>query len=151
MPGGGSPPKPRSDQLLSAPDLDECAFPGVCPSGVCTNTAGSFSCRDCDQGYRPSPLGHTCEGESPPQVRRAQMGYGTLSHHPPRREWPGHSRGCFQARGTSVQLGWWLAGTLILTPPPTGLGKATADLGLGGNEPLHHRLHCAPAPLGQFV
>ncbi|GAB5573029.1 latent-transforming growth factor beta-binding protein 2 [Prionailurus iriomotensis] len=46
---------------LSAPDLDECAFPGVCPSGVCTNTAGSFSCRDCEEGYRPSPLGHTCE------------------------------------------------------------------------------------------
>ncbi|PNI84256.1 LTBP2 isoform 5, partial [Pan troglodytes] len=42
-------------------DLDECAFPGVCPSGVCTNTAGSFSCKDCDGGYRPSPLGDSCE------------------------------------------------------------------------------------------
>uniref|UniRef100_A0A8D0WFK5 Latent-transforming growth factor beta-binding protein 2 n=1 Tax=Sus scrofa TaxID=9823 RepID=A0A8D0WFK5_PIG len=41
--------------------LDECAFPGVCPSGVCANTAGSFSCRDCEEGYRPSALGHTCE------------------------------------------------------------------------------------------
>ncbi|EPY81363.1 latent-transforming growth factor beta-binding protein 2-like protein [Camelus ferus] len=44
-----------------ARDLDECTFPGVCPSGVCTNTAGSFSCRDCEEGYQPSALGHTCE------------------------------------------------------------------------------------------
>lgn len=48
------------------PDLDECTFPGVCPAGVCTNTVGSFSCKDCEEGYRPSPLGRTCEGKKPP-------------------------------------------------------------------------------------
>lgn len=62
-PGSGKPPRSPDEHCLSA-DLDECAFPGVCPSGVCTNTAGSFSCKDCDGGYRPSPLGDSCEGMS---------------------------------------------------------------------------------------
>lgn len=51
-------------QLSLFLDLDECAFPGVCPTGVCTNTVGSFSCKDCDKGYRPSPLGNSCVGKS---------------------------------------------------------------------------------------
>lgn len=55
-------PRPQLSLCL---DLDECAFPGICPTGVCTNTVGSFSCKDCDQGYRPSPLGNSCEGKRP--------------------------------------------------------------------------------------
>lgn len=78
----GGLPGPRVTGWLSAPDLDECAFPGVCPSGVCANTAGSFSCRDCEEGYRPSALGHTCEGERPPWGRRAQTRRRRLAHHP---------------------------------------------------------------------
>lgn len=64
--GWREPYQAPGDWLAVCPDLDECAFPGVCPSGVCTNSEGSFSCRDCGEGYRPSPLGHTCKGESCP-------------------------------------------------------------------------------------
>ena len=53
---------PRVAGWLAAPDLDECALLGVCPSGVCTNTAGSFSCRGCERGA----LGRTCEVRGPP-------------------------------------------------------------------------------------
>lgn len=67
-PGGGRPPRPPGTGWLSAPELDEGALLGVCPLGVCTNTAGSFSCSDCERGYRPSALGHTCDVRGPPAV-----------------------------------------------------------------------------------
>uniref|UniRef100_A0A8C2V721 Latent-transforming growth factor beta-binding protein 2 n=1 Tax=Chinchilla lanigera TaxID=34839 RepID=A0A8C2V721_CHILA len=51
----------RSQRGRETEDLDECTFPGVCPAGVCTNTVGSFSCKDCAEGYRPGPLGRACE------------------------------------------------------------------------------------------
>lgn len=109
----------QGDQLLSAPDLDECAFPGVCPSGICTNTAGSFSCRDCDQGYRPSPLGHACEGESLCRggEHRWDSGFRETNPLPSEKKVARTQQGLFSDQGPLYlprmvgQLG-----TLILTP-----------------------------------
>lgn len=43
-------------------DTDECQIPGACPTGVCTNTEGSFSCTACDLGFTAAPSGLSCEG-----------------------------------------------------------------------------------------
>lgn len=50
--------------LLSS-DIDECQIPGVCPTGICTNMAGSFSCMACDPGFAVAPSGSSCEGRRP--------------------------------------------------------------------------------------
>lgn len=34
-------------------DVDECRSPGVCPSGKCVNTRGSYKCQACGPGFRP--------------------------------------------------------------------------------------------------
>lgn len=104
---------------LSAPDLDECAFPGVCPSGVCTNTAGSFSCRDCEAGYRPSALGRTCEGESP----LPPDGVPETTPPPVEKGVTRHRRGCFRARGPSVHLEWASWGHPSSPLPPQRLER----------------------------
>lgn len=43
-------------------DIDECLAPGICPTGVCVNTEGSFSCMACDPGFTVAPDGLSCEG-----------------------------------------------------------------------------------------
>lgn len=109
---------PQGDQLLSAPDLDECAFPGVCSSGICTNTAGSFSCRDCDQGYRPSPSGHTCEGESPCRggEHRRDSGFRETNPSPSEKKVARTQWGLFPDQGPSTYLGWWASWVHLFSP-----------------------------------
>uniref|UniRef100_A0A8C9SBT4 Latent-transforming growth factor beta-binding protein 1 n=1 Tax=Scleropages formosus TaxID=113540 RepID=A0A8C9SBT4_SCLFO len=47
--------------LLCLADVNECQDPDVCgQDGVCINTAGSFTCRHCQSGYRMSETGN-CE------------------------------------------------------------------------------------------
>ncbi|KAK6304402.1 hypothetical protein J4Q44_G00249880 [Coregonus suidteri] len=41
-------------------DVDECATP-VCPAGICTNTEGSYSCKNCRPGFQRSADGQRCE------------------------------------------------------------------------------------------
>lgn len=48
--------------FVCSSDIDECQTPGACPTGVCTNTEGSFSCVACDPGFRVAPNGLSCEG-----------------------------------------------------------------------------------------
>lgn len=38
---------------LCITDVDECRSPGVCPTGKCVNTHGSFKCQACGPGFRP--------------------------------------------------------------------------------------------------
>lgn len=43
-------------------DINECTSQAACPSGLCLNTEGSYSCMACDAGYTVSRDGSTCEG-----------------------------------------------------------------------------------------
>lgn len=43
-------------------DIDECTAQAACPSGLCLNTEGSYSCMACDAGYTVSRDGSMCEG-----------------------------------------------------------------------------------------
>lgn len=43
-------------------DIDECLARATCPSGLCLNTEGSYSCMSCDTGYTVSRDGSICEG-----------------------------------------------------------------------------------------
>uniref|UniRef100_A0A8K9XCA5 Latent transforming growth factor beta binding protein 2 n=1 Tax=Oncorhynchus mykiss TaxID=8022 RepID=A0A8K9XCA5_ONCMY len=45
-------------------DVDECATP-VCPAGICTNSEGSYSCKNCRPGFQRSADGQRCEGMKP--------------------------------------------------------------------------------------
>lgn len=45
-------------------DIDECAQPGVCSGGRCSNTEGSYHC-ECDPGYVMVRRGH-CQGKELP-------------------------------------------------------------------------------------
>uniref|UniRef100_A0A8C3DKS7 Latent-transforming growth factor beta-binding protein 1 n=1 Tax=Corvus moneduloides TaxID=1196302 RepID=A0A8C3DKS7_CORMO len=42
-------------------DIDECTAQAACPSGLCLNTEGSYSCTSCDTGYTVSRDGSMCE------------------------------------------------------------------------------------------
>lgn len=48
--------------LCASADIDECTAQAACPSGLCLNTEGSYSCMACDAGYAVSRDGSTCEG-----------------------------------------------------------------------------------------
>ena len=64
------PPHARTQYLT---DIDECQTPGVCPTGLCTNTEGSFSCVACDPGFTVAPDGVSCEGTVIPLTRAALL------------------------------------------------------------------------------
>jgi hypothetical protein len=44
------------------PDVDECASRASCPTGLCLNTEGSFTCSACESGYWVNEDGTACEG-----------------------------------------------------------------------------------------
>ena len=48
--------------LCAYADINECTALAACPSGLCLNTEGSYSCMACDAGYTVSRDGSTCEG-----------------------------------------------------------------------------------------
>uniref|UniRef100_A0AAZ3Q122 Latent transforming growth factor beta binding protein 2 n=1 Tax=Oncorhynchus tshawytscha TaxID=74940 RepID=A0AAZ3Q122_ONCTS len=54
-------------------DVDECATP-VCPAGICTNSEGSYSCKNCRPGFQRSAGGQRCEGMEP-HVRQCVASY----------------------------------------------------------------------------
>ena len=43
-------------------DVDECASRASCPTGLCLNTEGSFTCSACQSGYWVNEDGTACEG-----------------------------------------------------------------------------------------
>ena len=43
-------------------DINECATSNACPTGICTNTEGSYICTNCQSGFIKSPDGQRCEG-----------------------------------------------------------------------------------------
>lgn len=48
---------------LAPPDVNECADPVNCISGLCVNTPGSYLC-SCPQDFELNPSGAGCVGES---------------------------------------------------------------------------------------
>lgn len=51
-------------QAVLFSDIDECALTTTCPRGTCTNTEGSFTCINCQPGFRVSEDGQQCDGEA---------------------------------------------------------------------------------------
>lgn len=51
---------PRAQWPVS--DVDECASRASCPTGLCLNTEGSFTCSACESGYWVNEDGTACEG-----------------------------------------------------------------------------------------
>uniref|UniRef100_U3J6C1 Latent transforming growth factor beta binding protein 2 n=1 Tax=Anas platyrhynchos platyrhynchos TaxID=8840 RepID=U3J6C1_ANAPP len=47
--------------LCAYADIDECTARAACPSALCLNTEGSYSCMACDAGYAVSRDGSVCE------------------------------------------------------------------------------------------
>lgn len=54
-------------------DIDECTARAPCPSRLCLNTEGSYSCMSCDTGYAVSRDGSMCEGIPSPGTEEGML------------------------------------------------------------------------------
>ena len=52
----------NENHFISLLDIDECATPGICGNGTCTNVPGSYLCT-CAVGFKRGRSSPSCQGK----------------------------------------------------------------------------------------